>query len=85
MLRIESVLAQTGQARTTHYECVAAGTMTSPIKIGPRASAWPDDEVDAIVKARIGGATDDDLRRLVTRLHAERKALAAQREASHAA
>ena len=36
---------------------------------------WPSDEVEAINKARIAGATEEQLRDLVTRLHAKRATL----------
>jgi prophage regulatory protein len=47
--------------------------MTRPVKLGARAAAWPSDEVEAIVQARIAGAKDADLRKLVDKLHAQRK------------
>jgi prophage regulatory protein len=36
---------------------------------------WPSDEVIAVNKARVAGATDEQLRELVSRLHAKRTAL----------
>jgi prophage regulatory protein len=76
LLRLEPVLAHTGQTRSPFYACIAAGTMTRPVKLGARAAAWPSDEVEAIVKARIAGANDANLRKLVEKLHAQRQGAA---------
>jgi prophage regulatory protein len=66
------VCDRTGLGRATVYEHVANGTMTPPIRIGPKWSAWPSDEIDAILAARISSWSDDQLRELVKRLVAER-------------
>jgi predicted DNA-binding transcriptional regulator AlpA len=50
--RIGAVCDRTGLGRATVYEHVANGTMTPPIHIGPKWSAWPSDEIDAILAAR---------------------------------
>jgi prophage regulatory protein len=55
------------------YWRVGCGTFVRPIKIGPRASGWIKSEVEAIVAARIAGASDDDIRELVAELHAARR------------
>jgi prophage regulatory protein len=75
LLRLEPILERTGQTKTPFYACIAAGTMTRPVKIGPRAAAWPEDEVDAIVGARIAGAGEEELRALVRKLHNARRSL----------
>lgn len=46
--------------------------LTKPIRLGPRSVGWPDYEVKAITNALIAGQSDDDIRRLVDRLHAKR-------------
>ena len=48
------------------------GLYTPPIKIGPRASAWPDDEVEILNAARIAGKSDQEIRELVCKLVAAR-------------
>jgi prophage regulatory protein len=35
---------------------------------------WPSPEVDALLSARIAGKSEDEIRALVDRLHAARKA-----------
>jgi prophage regulatory protein len=52
------------------------GLFTPPVRIGAKKSAWPEHESDAILRARIAGCTDDQIRALVQRLVAERANLA---------
>jgi len=73
-LRLPAVLAATGRSRSSLYADVKAGLFVAPIKIGRRASAWPSDEVAAIIRARIAGATEDEIRELVAQLVAARRA-----------
>ena len=71
--RIDAVLGLFGyRSHASIYTSVLAGVFTEPVKIGPRAVGWPANEVDAILKARIGGKTDDQIRDLVKKLHAAR-------------
>ncbi len=58
---------------STAYEWCSQRLLTSPVKIGLRASAWPLNEIDAISDARVAGKSDDEIRALVDRLHAARK------------
>jgi prophage regulatory protein len=77
LLRKQSVLAACGTSNSGLYADIAKELFVAPVKIGPRAAAWPSNEVEALVSARVAGATDDQLRTLVRRLHAERKTAAA--------
>ena len=70
--RLPEVQNQVGVKRSTVFAMVNDGTLPPPVKVGPRCTAWPADEVAAIVEARIGGANDDDLRELIARLVARR-------------
>ena len=71
--RIEACKAETGdRSNTSIYNAIRAGTFTKPVAIGQRAKAWPDYEVKAIVRARIAGQTEEQIRELVNRLHAKR-------------
>lgn len=63
------VFAKLGKGNSGLYADVAAGLCVKPFKVGPRASRWPTHEIDAIVAARMAGATDDQVRTLVNRLH----------------
>ncbi len=67
-----------GVARSTECRYRHDGLIPPPIKIGPRSVALPDTEVRSIQKARIAGATDDDIRTLVKRLVAARTREAGQ-------
>lgn len=74
-LRVPAVAASTGRSPSRVYADVKAGVLTSPIKLGVRASGWPSDEVEAIVRARIAGSTPEEIRSLVLKLEAARKQL----------
>lgn len=73
LYRLNTALSATGQTRSPFYASIQQGTMTRPVKIGPRAAAWPEHEIQAIVQARIAGASETELRKLVDKLHAQRK------------
>ena len=74
ILRCEKILDKTGDTRSPLYDKVSKGLFTRPIKIGgARAAGWPEHEVDQIIAARISGASDAEIRKLVERLHEQRK------------
>jgi prophage regulatory protein len=74
--RIQVVKAATGYRSTASiYNNINAGLWTKPVRIGQRSVGWPSDEVVAVNKARIAGATDEQLKELVIRLHAKRATL----------
>jgi prophage regulatory protein len=54
------------------YDKASRGLMTRPVKVGARASAIPLREIEAVNAARIRGASDDEIRALVSQLHADR-------------
>lgn len=72
--RLPAVTAASADARSTVYARIKQGLWTPPIKWGPRASGWPAHEVDALIRARIAGKTDDEMRALVKDLIAARRA-----------
>jgi len=74
--RLPTVLTKRGRSRSSHYNDIQEGLFTPPVSIGSRAVGWPDHEVETINAARIAGKSDDDIRELVFRLIAARKALA---------
>jgi prophage regulatory protein len=76
--RLPAARAAAGVGRTKFLGDVQAGLMVPSIKLGPRACGFPASEVEAVIKARIAGATDEQLRRLVARLVAERTKLLAE-------
>lgn len=68
LLRLPAVLARTGSCRSSHYSRIADGLWTPPVAIGPRARAWPSDEVDLLIGARVAGYSDERIRQLVKQL-----------------
>ena len=73
LLRKSTVLSVLGDSNTQLYEKINRGLVTRGIKIGDRAVAWPSDEVEIIINARIAGTSESDMRALVERLHAARQ------------
>lgn len=71
-LRRPQVEARRGESRSTLYQHIANGTLTKPVPLGPRSVAWPEHEIDALNRARLAGATPDEIRALVERLHQAR-------------
>jgi prophage regulatory protein len=74
ILRIPAVLKRRGRSRSSHYADIKAGLFVKPVLIGLRATGTPDYEVDALITARIAGKTDEEIRALVIKLEADRKA-----------
>jgi prophage regulatory protein len=74
ILRPSAVMAASGYSKSTLYALVARGLWTKPIKLGKHASGWPDYECDIQTAARISGKSEEEIRELVHRLHAERTA-----------
>ena len=74
ILRLPQVQAQLGYSRSRFYLDVQRGLLPKQIKTGERASGLPDFEVAAIERAIIAGASDDERRALVQRLHKARSA-----------
>lgn len=76
MLREPDALKTTGMPRSTFRDQLRAGFYTRPVKLGLRAVGWPAHEIDAVLRARVSGQSDDQVRKLVRDLEAQRKSLA---------
>jgi prophage regulatory protein len=76
ILRLPTVLRERGRSRSAHYLDIQEGLFTRPVPIGARAVGWPANEVAALNAARIASKTDDQIRALVMKLEAARKAAA---------
>lgn len=74
LLRLPMVMERTGLSRASVYLHVSKGALTRPVKIGERAAAWPEHEIDAINAARIAGKSEVEIHMLVLRLHGQRSA-----------
>ncbi len=68
--RLECIL---GVGRSTIYNMVRSGLLTSPVSLGARSVGWPSYEIDAILSARVIGKSDDEIKVLVSELEAARK------------
>ena len=71
-LRRPCVERETGLSRSSIYRYVAVGLWPRPVRVGVRSVAWPAADVAAVNAARLAGYTDDQIRRLVARIHAAR-------------
>lgn len=77
LLRLPSVEDKSASKHSYIYQLIAQGLFPKPVKIGRRAVAWPENEVDAVISARIAGKSDDEIRLLVSTLAAARTQLVA--------
>ena len=76
--RIEICKKHSGYRSTASiYNNIRDGLWTKAVPIGLRSVGWPSHEIEAINNYRIAGATDDEIRELVKRLHAKRSELLA--------
>jgi prophage regulatory protein len=62
-------------AKATVWRYTAAGLLPKPLHLGPRITAWPKAEIDAVIEARSRGATELQIKALVLDLHKQRGAL----------
>jgi prophage regulatory protein len=74
ILRLPAIKASTGLSRSTIYLRIEQGMFTRPVSLGGRAVGWPSGEVAALNSARIAGRSNSDIRDLVIKLEAARKA-----------
>ena len=72
LLRLPSISTAIGLKRSAIYDRIKRGLMPAPIALGQRAVGWPQCEIEAIVKALISGASEDDIRALVAEMHQAR-------------
>ena len=76
ILRLPAVKSESGYSRSTIYLRIAQGLWPKPVSLGARSVGWPSSEVASINAARIAGKSDDEIRTLVVKLEAARKAAA---------
>lgn len=81
MLRLPAVREAIGVGRTTLTEWWAefdpkknpkGGLFPRPVKITSTTNGWPADEVEAVVRAKVAGKSDEEIRELVRSLVAAR-------------
>ena len=76
ILRLPDVKASTGLSRSTLYLRIAQSVFPHPVSLGGRALCLPAHEVAALNVARIAGKSETEIRDLVVKLEAARKAAA---------
>ena len=59
--RRPQVQARTGIPKATMYAMMATGAFPRPIKIGARAVAWLDSDIDRWIEARVVASKKGDL------------------------
>ena len=68
LIRLPDVIAKTGLGRASIYRYIDLGEFPAPVRVGERASAWVEQEVDDWINRRIeardttaklGGPQDD--------------------------
>ena len=72
--RLGDTTRKRGIRKSSHYNDIKLGLFTKPVHIGARAVGWPAHETEAINAARLAGKSDEDIRTLVVKLEAARKA-----------
>ena len=75
LVRIKTALKLTGDSCTTFHEKIRDELYPKPVKLGKRSSAWPLAELETVVKARIAGKTEGQIRAIVRQIHYDRKRL----------
>lgn len=72
ILRLKAVIEKTGRPKSGIYSDVRNGLLTNPVPIGARAVGWPSDEVDSVIRARIAGKSESEIKALVDSLMKKR-------------
>lgn len=73
VLRLPEVLSARGRSRSAHFLDIQKGLFTRPVKIGLRATGWPQSELAVLNAARIAGKSEEEIRAIVVRLEFSRK------------
>jgi prophage regulatory protein len=72
MLRRSVVEQSYGKKRSTIYREIKLGLFPKPVQIGGERVAWPANEIQALIDARIAGKSDDEIKTLVAKLETAR-------------
>jgi len=55
LLRLPEVLSRVGYKRSRFLDLVRLGVFPRPVKLGARAVAWPESQIDALVERLAAG------------------------------
>jgi prophage regulatory protein len=75
-LRLPSIKARYGVSQATVWRWCQEGLLPPPIKLAAKTSAWILAELDRVDEAREAGATAGEIKALVKKIVAERRAAA---------
>lgn len=78
ILRLPAALERLGMGETSYRNAMGEGLLPKLIPVGARAVGVAEHELNQVIRARIAGLTDDEIRKLVIRIHEERTRLAAE-------
>jgi prophage regulatory protein len=53
LIRLSDVMRRTGLGRTSIYQGMASGSFPRSIRLGPRAVAWVEAQIDEWIRSRI--------------------------------
>ena len=73
IVRKPEVLALLSLSETSLHRQVKSGTFPPSFSLGCRAVGWYEHELNAVIKARAAGKSEDEIKSLVTELVAARK------------
>ena len=59
-LKLPEVRIRTGKSRSSIYQGINDGTFPKPVRIGPRAVAWIEAEIEAHNQSCINASRPDD-------------------------
>ena len=76
ILRLPAALERLGMGETSYRNFMADGLLPKLITLGLRAVGIPEHELNQVIRARIAGLPDVEIRKLVERIHADRARIA---------
>jgi prophage regulatory protein len=72
-LRIKSVCELLDLPYQTFVDQVNNGLFTKQVKLGLRVAVWPAHEIEAVMRARYAGKSEEQIKKLVQALHDQRQ------------
>jgi len=73
--RQPDVLKSFSFKKSTLYNRIKEGLMVPPVSLGGTSVAWPEHELQAILRAMCAGKSPDEIKQIVTELIAKRSEL----------
>jgi prophage regulatory protein len=72
ILRLPAALERLGMGETSYRTSMADGLVPKLIPLGARAVGVPEHEINQVIRARIAGFSDAEIKRLVIQIHEKR-------------